>query len=86
MELIDYKGEPVLREVQDAAAASGDRSFQGVKIYHFFTAKRWNQDLFALHLSKVVEPGEAFNEKKYLAFATAGFNVDFMREKKGSKK
>ncbi len=82
MEIVEFKGMPVLREVQDGAAASGDRSFHGVKMYHFFAAKRWKEDLFVIHLSRVVAPGETFNEKQYLGMVTAGFNMDFMREGK----
>lgn len=85
-DVIEYKGEPVLREIQDGAAVSGDKSFRGVKIYHFFATKRWKQDLFVLHLSKVVANGETFNEKKYLGMVTAGFSMDFMRKKEASMK
>jgi hypothetical protein len=83
LDVILYKGEPVLREVQDGATASGDQALRGVKIYHFFTAKRWEQDLFVLHLSRAIALGETFKEKQYLGMVTAGFNVEFMREKKG---
>ncbi len=84
MEMVAYKEEPVLREIQDGEAASGDKKFRGVRVYHFFTAKRWKRDLFLLHLSKVVPPKETFNEKQYLGLVTMGFGVDFMRE--GKKK
>ena len=70
------------RPYRPLSGTSGDQSFRGVKIYHFFTAKRWKQDLFTLHLSKVVAHGETFNEKQYLGLVTMGFNVDFMREQR----
>jgi hypothetical protein len=81
IEVVTFKNEPVLWEVQDGEAASGDKAFRGVKIHHFFTAKRWEKDLYVLHLSKVVGPRDTLDEKLFLNMVTKGFNVDFMREK-----
>jgi len=80
IEVVTFKDEPVLREVQDGEAASGDARFRGVKVHHFFAAKRWEKDLYVLHLSKVVGPGDRLDEKLFLNMVTKGFNVDFMRE------
>ena len=82
IEVMQFKNEPVLRNVVDAEIASGSEGFRGVKMINFFTAKRWGKVLYVLHLSRVLPPKDrkTFNEKMFLNMATAGFHVDFMRD------
>lgn len=87
LEMITFKGEPVLTEIQDGAAASGNRTFQGVQVHHFFAAKNWKGALYVLHLSQVVSPKDqkSFDESMLLSMVTRGFSVDFMREEESAK-
>jgi hypothetical protein len=82
LELITHRKEPVLRNVVDGEKASGSRDFRGVKVLNLFAAKRWGKVAYLLHLSRVIPSREAasFEEKALLNYATAGFQVDFMRD------
>lgn len=82
IELIHFGGEPLLRQTQDAEAATGSSEHRGAKIYQFFAARKWKDELFLLHLSTLVAPGEqdAQLEEKYSFMVAKGFRVDFMRE------
>jgi hypothetical protein len=87
-EVVTFRDEPVLRVVMDGEVASGKHELHGVKMVHFYTAKRWGRVVYVLHLSRVIPAKEvsAFDEKPLLSFVTLGFRVDFMREEgKNSK-
>jgi len=80
-EIISHRGEPVLRLVIDAAAASGKREFRGVKMVHLHAAERVGRLVYVLHLSRVIPADEAaqFDGRPLLSFATVGFRADFLR-------
>ncbi|MEF8753689.1 MAG: hypothetical protein V5B60_07060 [Accumulibacter sp.] len=80
IEIIKHGGISVLRNTVDLEALSGLEKYRGFEIRHFFVARKWKRELFLLHLSKTVSPGEAFLEDKHLFMLTKGFDVDFMRE------
>lgn len=81
-EIITVNNEPVFRNVVDGEIVGGSAEFRGVKIVHFFGAKRRDSVIYLLHLSRVVPPKEreSFKEKTFLDMVTAGFQVDFMKD------
>ena len=82
IEVMQFKNEPVLRNVVDGEVAGGSEGFRDVKMINFFTAKRWGEILYVLHLSRVLPPKDrkTFDETMFLNMITAGFHVDFMRD------
>lgn len=81
-EIITVNNDPVFRNVIDGEIAGGSAEFRGIKMVHFFGAKRRDSVMYLLHLSRVVPPTEreTFTEKTFLDMVTAGFQVDFMKE------
>lgn len=85
IELVTHKDEPILRYGQDAATVTGHAGFKGVKIHHFFAAKRRGDFMYIIHLSKVVGPEGTLDENEFRKMVTVGFHVDFMLDSKGQK-
>jgi hypothetical protein len=77
--LIKYPAQDVY--FAQNSAEKIDNVFKGVKMYNYFTVKKWKNIVYEYHLSRIFRPEELdrFDENKFLKFLTSGFVVDFAR-------
>lgn len=80
--MIIHRGDPVLVTVVNSAVATSDEDLSGIRHLNVFSARRWKNALYMLHISAafVTSSEEEKLKNEYMDYATAGFSVSYMRD------
>lgn len=79
---LTHRGNPVLVTIVNSAVATSEEALSGIKHLNVFSARKWNNALYMLHLSVayISSSEEEQLRKEYMDYVTAGFNVSYMRD------